>query len=153
MFSHLTKLDCCSGLRTYQGIGQARIYSSLESEQLSVHSSRVSKLHISDINILRNVSCPVSPIGSPLPHSRSPQYLNGRTSPPISTPRTTSGSSTPLTGGSGAIPFGYLKQSAYFQEGFGSMPKPSNGLYVGGSSHYNNNPDILRTASRFTHLF
>ncbi|KAE8682330.1 hypothetical protein F3Y22_tig00111254pilonHSYRG00025 [Hibiscus syriacus] len=109
------------------GIGQARNFSSLESEQLSVHSSRISKLHASDINIPRNASCPVPPIGSPLLHSRSPQHLNGRMSPsPISSPRTTSGSSTPLTGGIGAIPFGHLKQSAYLQEGFVSMPKPSN---------------------------
>ncbi|XP_039025403.1 mitogen-activated protein kinase kinase kinase YODA-like [Hibiscus syriacus] len=136
------------------GIGQARIYSSLKSDQLAVHSFRVSKLHICDINIPRNVSCPVSPIGSPLLLSRSPQHLNGRTSPPpISTPRTTSGSSTPLTGGSGAMPFGYLKQSAYFQEGFGSMPKPSNGLFVSGSSHYDNNPEIFRGLQAGSHIF
>ncbi|XVF12526.1 hypothetical protein REPUB_Repub08aG0126000 [Reevesia pubescens] len=131
------------------GIGQARNYSSLDSEQLVVHSSRVSKLHASDINIPRNVSCPVSPIGSPLLHSRSPQHLNGRMSPsPMSSPRTTSGSSTPLTGGSGAIPFGYLKQSAYLQESFGSMPKPSNGLYTNGSSYHDSNPDIFRGLHR-----
>ncbi|GER27014.1 serine/threonine protein kinase [Striga asiatica] len=45
-----------------------------------------------DIYISRNISCPVSPIGS-----RSPQYLSGRMSPsPISSPRATSGSTTPL---------------------------------------------------------
>ncbi|KAG8483048.1 hypothetical protein CXB51_021983 [Gossypium anomalum] len=142
-----------SGVKTL-GIGQARNYSSLESEQLAVHSSRVPKLHASDINIPRNVSCPVSPIGSPLLHSRSPQHLNGRMSPsPISSPRTTSGSSTPLTGGSGAIPYGYLKQSPYFQEGLGSMPKPSNGLYVSGSSCHDNNPDIFRGLQAGSHIF
>ncbi|XVF09906.1 hypothetical protein REPUB_Repub07fG0137300 [Reevesia pubescens] len=136
------------------GIGQARNYSSLDSEQLVVHSSRVSKLHASDINIPRNVSCPVSPVGSPLLHSRSPQHLNGRMSPsPISSPRTTSGSSTPLTSGSGAIPFGYLKQSAYLQEGFGGMPKPSNGLYVSGSSYHDANPDIFRGLQAGSHIF
>ncbi|KAK6250611.1 hypothetical protein QUC31_008170 [Theobroma cacao] len=136
------------------GIGQTRNYSSLDSEQLAVHSSRVSKLHASDVGIPRNVSCPVSPIGSPLLHSRSPQHLNGRMSPsPISSPRTTSGSSTPLTGGNGAIPFGYLKQSAYLQEGFGSMPKPSNGLYVSGSSYHDSNPDIFRGLQSGSHIF
>ncbi|KHG27990.1 Mitogen-activated protein kinase kinase kinase 2 [Gossypium arboreum] len=141
-----------SGVKTL-GIGQTRNYSSLESEQLAVHSSRVPKLHASDINIPRNVSCPVSPIGSPLLHSRSPQQLNGRMSPsPISSPRTTSGSSTPLTGGSGAIPYGYLKQSPYFQEGLGSMPKPSNGLYVSGSSCHDNNPDIFRGLQASSHI-
>ncbi|GMI75530.1 EMBRYO DEFECTIVE 71, MAP KINASE KINASE KINASE 4, YODA [Hibiscus trionum] len=130
-----------NGMKTL-GIGQARNYFSLESDQLAVHSSRVSKLHASDINTSRNVSCPVSPIGSPLLHSRSPQHLNGRMSPsPMSSPRTTSGSSTPLTSGSGAIPFGYLKQSAYLQEGFGSMPKPSN------------NPDIFRGLQAGSHIF
>lgn len=87
-------------------------------------------------------------------HSRSPQHLNGRMSPsPISSPRTTSGSSTPLTGGNGAIPFGYLKQSAYLQEGFGSMPKPSNGLYVSGSSYHDSNPDIFRGLQSGSHIF
>ncbi|KAE8729948.1 Mitogen-activated protein kinase kinase kinase YODA [Hibiscus syriacus] len=142
-----------NGVKTL-GIGQARNYSSLESEQLAVHSSRFSKLHASDINIPRNVSCPVSPIGSPLIHSRSPQHLNGRMSPsPISSPRTTSGSSTPLTGGIGAIPFGHLKQSSYLQEGFGSMPKPSNGLFVSGSFHHDNNPDIFRGLQAGSHIF
>ncbi|KAE8705298.1 Mitogen-activated protein kinase kinase kinase YODA [Hibiscus syriacus] len=87
-------------------------------------------------------------------NTRLPQHLNGRISPSlISTPWTTSGSSTPLAGGSGAIPFGYLKQSVYFQEGFGSMPKPSNGLYVSGSSPYDNNPDIFRGLQASSHIF
>ena len=72
---------------------------------------------------------------------------------PISSPRTTSGSSTPLTGGSGAIPFGYLKQSAYLQEGFGSMPKPSNGLCVSGSSYHDTNPDIFRGLQPGSYIF
>ncbi|XVE58509.1 hypothetical protein DITRI_Ditri04bG0175200 [Diplodiscus trichospermus] len=136
------------------GIGQARNYSSLDSKQLVVHSSKVSKLQAGDINIPRNVSCPVSPIGSPLLHSRSPQHLNGRRPPsPISSPLTTSGSSTPLTGGSGAIPFGYLKKSAYLQEGFGSMLKPSNGLNVSGSSHHERNPDIFRGLQPGSYIF
>lgn len=113
-----------------------------------------SSLICSDINIPRNVSCPVSPIGSPLLHSRSPQHLNGRMSPsPISSPRTTSGSSTPLTCGSGSVPFGYMKQSTYLQEGFGSMPKPSSGLYVNGSSYYDKNPDIFRVLQSGSHTY
>ncbi|CAN1180658.1 Mitogen-activated protein kinase kinase kinase YODA [Linum perenne] len=94
------------------GISQARNFHTSDTEGLAVHSSRVSKrgFYASDIHIPRNnISCPVSPIGSPLLHSRSPHHLNGRTSPsPISSPRTTSGSSTPLTG---AIPFNLMKQS------------------------------------------
>ncbi|XVF53568.1 hypothetical protein PTKIN_Ptkin05aG0109000 [Pterospermum kingtungense] len=136
------------------GIGKSRNYFSLDPEQLAAHSSRVSKLHASDINIPRNVSCPVSPIGSPLLHSRSPQHLNGRMSPsPISSPRTASGSSTPLTGGCGSVPFGYMKQSTYLQEGFGSMPKPSSGLYVSGSSYHDKNPDIFRVLQSGSHIY
>ncbi|KAJ6386428.1 hypothetical protein OIU78_016362 [Salix suchowensis] len=116
------------------GINQSRNFPTLDSEILVVHSSRVSKtgLLASDLHIPRNISCPVSPIGSPLFHSRSPQHLNGRMSPsPIASPRTTSGSSTPLTGGTGAIPFNHLKQTAYLQEGFGNMPNHANGKQLG----------------------
>ncbi|KAJ8752853.1 hypothetical protein K2173_008588 [Erythroxylum novogranatense] len=129
------------------GINQARNFPSLDSEMLSVHSSRVLRTspHLSDIRIPRNISCPVSPIGSPLLHPRSPQHLNGRMSPsPISSPRTTSGSSTPLTGGAGAVPFNLLKQSAYLQDGFMNMSKPSNAVYSNGPSYHESNPDLFR---------
>ncbi|KAF5743520.1 hypothetical protein HS088_TW08G00104 [Tripterygium wilfordii] len=132
-----------SGVKSLS-IGQVRNIP--DSERLAIHSSRVSKTgpYVSDIHIPRNVSCPVSPIGSPLLHARSPQHLNGRMSPsPISSPRTTSGSSTPLTGGNGAIPFNHLKQSCYLQDGIGSMPKPSNGLYGNGPYH-ESNPEFFR---------
>ncbi|KAF5731182.1 hypothetical protein HS088_TW19G00787 [Tripterygium wilfordii] len=132
-----------SGLKSL-GIGQGRNFP--DSERLAIHSSGVSKTgpYVSDIHIPRNVSCPISPIGSPLLHARSPQHLNGRRSPsPISSPRTTSGSSTPLTGGNGAIPFNHLKQSGYLQAGIGIMPKSSNSLYGNGPYHQPN-PDIFR---------
>ncbi|XP_031281102.1 mitogen-activated protein kinase kinase kinase YODA-like isoform X2 [Pistacia vera] len=136
------------------GIGQVRNYSPLDSERLAVHSSRVSTApYASDILIPKNKSCPVSPIGSPLLHPRSPQHLNGRLSPsPISSPRTTSGSSTPLTGGSGAIPFNHLKQPVYLQEGFGSMPKPSNSFYCNGPFQ-DSNSDIFRGMQPGSHIF
>lgn len=102
-------------------------------------------LHFSEIHIPRNISCPVSPIGSPLLYSRSPPHLNGRMSPsPISSPRTTSGSSTPLTGGNGAIPFIHLKQSINLQEGFGGISNSSNGLYGNGPSYHDSSPDMFR---------
>ncbi|KAL3650507.1 hypothetical protein CASFOL_006910 [Castilleja foliolosa] len=82
------------------GISNVRTIQQPDTERLTIHSSRISKsnFHSSDIYIPRNISCPVSPVGSPLLHPRSPQqYLSGRMSPlPISSPRTTSGSSTPL---------------------------------------------------------
>ncbi|GAV79317.1 Pkinase domain-containing protein [Cephalotus follicularis] len=137
------------------GIGQGRNFSTLNSDSLSVHSFRVSKTgpYASDIHIPRNISCPVSPIGSPLLHSRSPQHLNERMSPSISSPRTTSGPSTPLTGGCGTIPFNHLKQSVCLQEGFGSMPKAFNHLYVNGPSYHDSNPDIFRDMQPGSHIF
>ncbi|CAA0824646.1 Mitogen-activated protein kinase kinase kinase YODA [Striga hermonthica] len=77
-----------------QAIGHARsLQQQSDTEGLAIHSSRASKssFHSSDIYISRNISCPVSPIGSPLPHP------TGMMSPsPISSPRTTSGTCTPL---------------------------------------------------------
>uniref|UniRef100_A0A2P2MVA3 mitogen-activated protein kinase kinase kinase n=2 Tax=Rhizophora mucronata TaxID=61149 RepID=A0A2P2MVA3_RHIMU len=128
------------------GIRQTRKFLTLDLDRLAVHSSRVLRpgQHASDIHVPRNVSCPVSPIGSPLLDSRSPQHLNGRMSPsPISSPRTTSGSSTPLTGGSDAVPFNHLRRSVYLQEDFLNMPKPSNGMYNNGLSYHDSNPDLF----------
>lgn len=85
--------------------------------------------------------------------SRSPHQRSGRLSPsPISSPRTASGASTPLTGGgSGAIPFSnHLKQSVYFQECLGSMPKSSN--YINSSSHHDSNIDIFRGMQIGSHI-
>ncbi|GAA0147972.1 non-receptor serine/threonine protein kinase [Lithospermum erythrorhizon] len=123
------------------GFGQARNIPGAELERLAIHSSRVSKSNFpsSDVLISRdNISCPVSPIGSPLLQPRrSPQHLSGRMSPsPISSPRTTSGSSTPLTGGAGTVPFHYINQSAYLQEGFGNLPKPTNSLPSNGPQYW-----------------
>ncbi|KAM7272397.1 hypothetical protein ACFE04_027060 [Oxalis oulophora] len=130
--------DFPNGVSTL-GIGQVRNFGALDSDRLAVHSSRVSRNRpcVSDIQIPRNISCPVSPIGSPLLRSRSPQqHMNGRLSPsPISSPRTTSGSSTPLSGGSCNVPFNHL----------GGRPKPSNNIYVNGPTyHHDMNPDIFR---------
>ncbi|KAJ8536795.1 hypothetical protein K7X08_035196 [Anisodus acutangulus] len=132
------------------GIGQARNIPTSESERLAIHSSRVSKsnFHCSDIHITRNISCPVSPIGSPLLHPRSPQHLNGRLSPsPISSPITMSGSSTPLSGGTGAIPFHHLNQSVYLQE---TAPLPQS-PYMNGPSYWD--PDVLRGPPSGSHAF
>lgn len=93
----------------------------------------------------RNISCPVSPVGSPLLHSRSPQHLSGRMSPsPISSPRTTSGSSTPLTGGIGAVPFHH--QPMLSQEGYGNLQMRT-------PSHSYWDPDILRGVQSGSHAF
>ncbi|KAI4315429.1 hypothetical protein L6164_028241 [Bauhinia variegata] len=88
-------------------IGPARHNSCLDSEGAGIYSSRSLKVGSgsSDSHSPRNISGPVSPSASPLLHSRA-AHTSGRMSPsPISSPRTASGSSTPLTGCSGAIPF------------------------------------------------
>ncbi|KAL0400732.1 UNVERIFIED_CONTAM: Mitogen-activated protein kinase kinase kinase YODA [Sesamum latifolium] len=63
---------------------------------------------------------PVSPVGSPLPHPRSPQLLNGRLSlPSIPT------SSKLLSGGIGDTPYTHFNQSMLRQENFRHSPKQS----------------------------
>lgn len=127
--------------------GLPRNLLSLDMEGLTTQQHRVAKSFqaSSENHMTRNISCPVSPIGSPLLHARSPQHINGRMSPsPISSPRTTSGSSTPLTGGNGAIPYHHMKQSAYLHEGFGSMPRSPNNVYINGSTYHDPNPDLFQ---------
>ncbi|GJV02022.1 mitogen-activated protein kinase kinase kinase YODA-like protein [Tanacetum coccineum] len=109
------------------GIGHPRNRQALDSDRLATHSFRVPRPGFisSDVQIPRNISCPVSPIGSPLLHSRSPQHLNGRLSPsPICSPRITSGASTPTNNGS-KIPFHHVNQSVYLHE----ISKPTNISY------------------------
>ncbi|KAL0358943.1 UNVERIFIED_CONTAM: Mitogen-activated protein kinase kinase kinase YODA [Sesamum angustifolium] len=134
------------------GIGNARILQQPDTERLAIHSSRVSKsnFHSSDIYIPRNISCPVSPVGSPLLYPRSPQHLSGRMSPsPISSPRTTSGSSTPLTGGIGAIPF--HNQPMLSQDSYGNLQMRSPSPCVNSPSYWD--PDILRGVQSGSHAF
>ena len=101
---------------------------------LSFHGNSNCCLFCSDLHIRSNISCPVSPCGSPLLRSRSPQNTNGRMSPsPISSPRTLSGASTPLSGGNGAIPFNHLRQPTYNNEGFAIASR-------GPDDHFPNRP-------------
>lgn len=73
---------------------------------------------------------------------------------PISSPRTVSGSSTPLTGGNGAIPFGnHLRQSVCFQEGFSNMTKTPNGLFINSSPYQDSNTDMFRVMQTGSHIF
>ncbi|KAF8768682.1 hypothetical protein HU200_007235 [Digitaria exilis] len=114
----LTAISCTTNSKV---VGHARNMSSLGLEGQSIFQRRAAKFSFpnSELHIRSNISCPVSPCGSPLLRSRSPQHQNGRMSPsPISSPRTTSGASTPLTGGSGAIPLNHVRQPAYRNESF-----------------------------------
>ncbi|MQM11960.1 hypothetical protein Taro_044871 [Colocasia esculenta] len=119
----------------FKGGGHSKNLSFVDMQGLAIQRLKATKTSsMSSGCQARNMSCPVSPIGSPLLSSWSPQHLSGRMSPsPISSPRTTSGSSTPLTGGSSVIPFNQSKQSGLLYESLGSLPRPPNNIYVNGS--------------------
>ncbi|GMH29576.1 hypothetical protein Nepgr_031419 [Nepenthes gracilis] len=147
-----------NGIKTLD-VGLERKISSEDSERLAVHSSRVSptRPRSSEYYIPRNISCPVSPIGSPLAYLRSPQLQNGVMSPsPISSPRTTSGSSTPLTGGgsgSGTIPSHHSQHLAHFQDGFGSIPRSPKSVFLNGPTYHDPNLHIFRAPQPGSHGF
>ncbi|KAJ0265710.1 Mitogen-activated protein kinase kinase kinase YODA [Hirschfeldia incana] len=108
-------------------IGHARSLP-LDSEDASNYQQKGLKpgLGFSTSQSPRNMSCPISPVGSPIFHSHSP-HISGRRSPsPISSPHVLSGSSTPLTAGGGAIPFHHQRQTTInlLQEGIGSSRSP-----------------------------
>ncbi|KAK8618104.1 hypothetical protein V6N13_115978 [Hibiscus sabdariffa] len=122
------------------GIGNARNFPCIDSEGTASLPCRALKTGSgsSDAHTPRNMSCPVSPSGSPLLHPRSPHNFSGRMSPsPISSPHALSGSSTPLTGGSGAIPFHHQNQPmTYLHECIGIIPRSQNNFYANASNPY-----------------
>uniref|UniRef100_A0A0D6QUG8 mitogen-activated protein kinase kinase kinase n=1 Tax=Araucaria cunninghamii TaxID=56994 RepID=A0A0D6QUG8_ARACU len=137
----------------FLGTGHARNLSSVDIDYTARQSRAKFPYQPSSENspTQRNISLPVSPCGSPLIQPRSP-YRSGRMSPsPISTPPVSSGSSSPLTGGHGAIPFqlnGALKQSTYVDECFAYLPRSPNRGYVNGSCmngvYHDSRPDVYR---------
>ncbi|CAN1778175.1 Mitogen-activated protein kinase kinase kinase YODA [Linum perenne] len=132
------------------GIVHAR---SFDTEAISIHQSGASRTGsgFSDFLVPRNnISCPVSPIGSPLQYPRSPQHMSGMRSPsPISSPHAASGASTPLTGG------GSWQPASYIHETSGMVPRSQNGFYTGSSSPYREpSPDMFRQGlSQTSHIF
>ncbi|KAL2544208.1 Mitogen-activated protein kinase kinase kinase YODA [Forsythia ovata] len=113
----------------YLDFGHSRNPPCLGSSEVAVHQTRNLNRFPgfrSDAYAPSNISCPVSPIGSPLLHSRSPQHTNGRVSPsPISRPQAASSSSTPLSGGKGALPLHHSKQPTnYIHERMGVIAGP-----------------------------
>ncbi|XP_020539546.1 mitogen-activated protein kinase kinase kinase YODA isoform X2 [Jatropha curcas] len=137
------------------GIGHARNIAGFDLEGFAIHQSQGSKT-AGEIHTPKNASCPVSPIESPLLHSRSPQHMSGRLSPsPISSPHTQSGASTPHTGGNGAIPFHHAMQpTTYLQESMGMIPRSHNILYANSNNPYQDpKPDFFRGMSQPSHVF
>lgn len=70
---------------------------------------------------------------------------------PISSPRTTSGSSTPLSGGNGALPFSLVKQSVYLTEGSSNLPRSPNNFHVNSSGYRDQSPNLFRPQSLVFH--
>lgn len=70
---------------------------------------------------------------------------------PISSPLTTSGSSTPLTSGTGTIPFHLLNQSILSQDIFSNLPKAPTSPRVNNPPYWD--PDIFRTAQLGSNAF
>ncbi|ONK63990.1 uncharacterized protein A4U43_C07F20980 [Asparagus officinalis] len=136
--------DPCTA--TYKGFGHVRNLSSLEVDVTGKHQLRGAKsTTLTSDGRAWNLSCPVSPIGSPLLGSRSPQHIDGRLSPsPISSPRTTSGASTPLAGGNGAIPYNQPKHMAYIHEGSTSVLRSSNNQSNTSSTYHDPSLTLLR---------
>ncbi|XP_031503374.1 mitogen-activated protein kinase kinase kinase YODA-like [Nymphaea colorata] len=121
----------------HMGVGHGRLLSSLDAESSIAQQHRGPKSFqaSSDNHLPLHMSLPVSPTGSPLLHSRSPHNASGRISPTsISSPIATSGSSTPLTGGNGAIPFLLRHASGYANGNYGGMHRPPGGFYLNSSS-------------------
>ncbi|CAK9141903.1 unnamed protein product [Ilex paraguariensis] len=132
-------------------VGQAKNPLYMDSVRGAIHHSRGPKTGsgFSDAHVLRNISCPVSP----LLHPRSPHHVSGRLSPsPISSPRATSGSSSPLTGGCGAIPFHHHKQPTNFlHDGMGVF---ENSFYPNGNTSFLDlKPDIFRRMQQAPYMF
>lgn len=87
------------------------------------------------------ISCPVSPTGSPLLYSRSPRHGSGGMSPsPISSPMATSGASTPMTGGNGALPFSQRRHGAHLHDGLVSSSRCIADFYPNGAIY--NEPKV-----------
>lgn len=127
------------------GNGDARYFSCYDSEAATKPPCRGNAvLGFSDAHSPRNLSSPVSPIGSPLLYPRSPQHMSGRVSPsPISSPLTASGSSTPLTGGgNGAIPFHHHQHPI-------TSPRSQNNFYPTSNSPYQESKRIPQTSHTF----
>ncbi|KAI7742310.1 hypothetical protein M8C21_012000 [Ambrosia artemisiifolia] len=136
------------------------ITNSMSSLGIGYASEGVSALH-SKGHMPRNISCPVSHMGSPLLHSRTGQNMNGRLTPsPISSPRTISGSSTPLTGAcaGGAIPFYPQVQRPYPHEFTGvtlasRSPTRSFGPPGNGPQFLDPRPDMFRAMPQGSPFF
>lgn len=135
----------------------ARNHSSLDIDRSVIQRLNGAKSStVSSDHHLKNMSCPISPMGSPLLRSRSPQQFNGRMSPsPISSPMATSGSSTPLTGGNGALPLNHSMQLAYVHEGYVNVKPPGNFHMIGnnGSTCLDIKHDLFRGTQPVSPIF
>ncbi|XP_055821555.1 mitogen-activated protein kinase kinase kinase YODA [Solanum dulcamara] len=139
-------------MERFIGIGHLKDPPCVDSEGVAVHHQpRGSMIFpgFSDVPVPRNISCPVSPVGteSPLYHSQSPKHMSGRLSPStISSPCAVSGSSTPLSGGGSgsAVPlFNSMMPTTYSSEGAGTSPKAQSCFYPDGYTSHNLKSDMF----------
>ncbi|KAG6501807.1 hypothetical protein ZIOFF_041691 [Zingiber officinale] len=138
-------LDGISSGANIKITGHVKNLSSLDMEGMSINHIRggIPTIATSDVPI-RYLSCPVSPMGSPHLNSRSPCHARGRMSPsPISSPIATSGASTPLTGGNGAIPFSQSTQHVSDPDGFTSLSKCKTDIYLSGTTYHEQKLNLL----------
>ncbi|KAJ0970164.1 hypothetical protein J5N97_023041 [Dioscorea zingiberensis] len=116
--------------RNFRGVGHVGNFSPLDTGQMT-HQLKGARtaLMISGTHPTGIMSCPVSPVWSPLLNPGSLHHSNRKKSAsPISSPITISGSSTPLTGGNGFTPFNQLKPLGFFHECYSNKPKPNHPL-------------------------
>lgn len=126
------------------GIEHVKSPHQLDSQSLAMRISAVSK----STSNSRNISSPGSPVETPLQHPRSPQHLKGTLpSSTKSTSRASSGSSTPITGGSGGtIQNQRLNQFMLLQDSKCPTSPPGSGLAYW-------DPNILHRVHPSSHAF
>lgn len=136
-------------MERFIGIGHLKDPPCVVSEEVAVHHQpRDSNFFpgFSDVPVPR--SCPVSPVGieSPIYHSQSPKHMSGRLSPStISSPRAVSGSSTPLSGGGGAVPLANpMMSTTSSSEDVGTSPKSQSCFYPDDYTSHGLKSDMFR---------
>ncbi|TMW95756.1 hypothetical protein EJD97_008376 [Solanum chilense] len=136
-------------MERFIGIGHLKDPPCVGSEEVAVHHEpRGSNFFpgFSDVPVPR--SCPVSPVGieSPVYHSQSPKHMSGRFSPStISSPRAVSGSSTPLSGGGGAVPLSNpIMPTTSSSEDMGTSPKAQSCFYPDAYTSHGLKSDMFR---------
>lgn len=145
-------------MERFIGVGHSKGPPCVDSEGVAAHNQPRGPTifpGFSDVPAPR--SCPVSPVGieSPIYHSQSPKSMSGRLSPStISSPRAVSGSSTPFSGGGGAVPlFNSKMPTTYSSEGAGTSPKAQSCFYPDGYTSRDLKSDMFQETPPYANGF